>query len=281
MRRAKRRHANEPRAGQQHAADRVDARHLERGLVVEERQDPGQPAREHRLPRAGRPGEQEVVPSRRGDLERPARPLLAAHVGEVGNVGKRFEVVGRNRRLRRVALAAQIGDGLGEVAHADRLDSGQSDLGARLGGTDEMREAGAPGSFGGDERAGNGPQTAVESELADRGVPLERLGRQLVGRCEHGQSDREIEPRPLLAERRRREVDGDAALGRPLELGGGDAAAHTLLRLLAGTVGEADDGEGRHTPLQMRFDLDPARIDADERVGDGACEHTVTLGGRA
>jgi hypothetical protein len=33
--------------------------------------------------------------------------------------------------------------------------------------------------------------------------------------------------------------------------------------------------------LQMRLDLDPARIDADERVGDGACEHTVTLGGKA
>jgi hypothetical protein len=30
----------------------------------------------------------------------------------------------------------------------------------------------------------------------------------------------------------------------------------------------------------MRFHLDPARIDADERVGDGACEHTVTLGGK-
>ena len=67
----------------------------------------------------------------------------------------------------------------------------------------------------------------------------------------------------------------------PLELGGGDAAAHPFLRLLARAVGKADDRERRHTLLQMRFDLDPARIDADERMGDGACEHTVTLGGKA
>jgi hypothetical protein len=53
-----------------------------------------------------------------------------------------------------------------------------------------------------------------------------------------------------------------------------------FLRFLARAVGKTDDREGRHTLLQMRFHLDPARIDADERVGDGACEHTVTLGGK-
>ena len=33
------------------------------------------------------------------------------------------------------------------------------------------------------------------------------------------------------------------------------------------------------TPLlEVRLDLDPARIEADERVGDRACEHVATLG---
>ena len=36
-----------------------------------------------------------------------------------------------------------------------------------------------------------------------------------------------------------------------------------------------NDGE---PALDVRLDLDPARIDADERVGDGACEHVATLG---
>ena len=54
-----------------------------------------------------------------------------------------------------------------------------------------------------------------------------------------------------------------------------------LLRLLARAIGQPDDREGRHTLLEMRLDLDPARVDADECVGDGACEHTFTLGGKA
>jgi len=29
--------------------------------------------------------------------------------------------------------------------------------------------------------------------------------------------------------------------------------------------------------LQVSFDLDPAGIEADESVGDGACQHVVTV----
>ena len=55
-------------------------------------------------------------------------------------------------------------------------------------------------------------------------------------------------------------------------------APDPLLRLLAGAVGEPDDREGRQPALQVRLDLDPARLEADERVGDGAREHAATLG---
>ena len=125
---------------------------------------------------------------------------------------------------------------------------------------------------------GDRPQPPVERELADRGVARERLGRQLVGGGEHGERDRQVEARPLLAQRGRREVDGDAPLRRPLELGRGDPAADALLRLLAGAVGEADDRERRQPLLEVRLDLDPARVEADERVSDRACEHVATLG---
>src|SRR5581483_11718191 len=70
---------------------------------------------------------------------------------------------------------------------------------------------------------------------------------------------------------------GDPAL-RPLELRRGDSRSDTLLRLLAGAVGEADDRERRHAALQMRLDLDAARLEADESMRDGACEHVATLG---
>ena len=85
MRRAKRRPRDERLAVVHEAGDRVDPRDLERGVGVERRQDPRQAAREHRLPRAGRAAEEDVVPARGRQLERAPGAFLAAHVGEVGH----------------------------------------------------------------------------------------------------------------------------------------------------------------------------------------------------
>ena len=119
---------------------------------------------------------------------------------------------------------------------------------------------------------GDGAQPPVERELADRRVPGERARRQLPRGGEHRQRDRQVEARSLLAQVGRCEVDRDPAQ-RPLELGGRDAAADALLRLLAGAVGEPDDRERRHAALEVGLDLDAARIEADEGVGDGSREH--------
>src|SRR4029079_870006 len=43
-------------------------------------------------------------------------------------------------------------------------------------------------------------------------------------------------------------------------------------------VGEADDREGGNAELKVRLDLDAAGVQADERVRDGAGEHTSQLG---
>ena len=56
-----------------------------------------------------------------------------------------------------------------------------------------------------------------------------------------------------------------------------DAAADAVLRLLAGTVGETDDGEPGDALREVRLDLDPSRLQPDEREGDGSPEHTSTL----
>ena len=85
------RHERPP--GREQPRDGVDARDLERLVRREPRQDPRQAPREHRLPRAGRPGEEQVVTAGGGDLERPPRPLLAAHVREVGHADSRLRTV--------------------------------------------------------------------------------------------------------------------------------------------------------------------------------------------
>jgi hypothetical protein len=100
MRVAKRRPHDERALGRQHAGDRVHGGHLERRIVVELRQQAGQPCREHRLAGA-RVAEQERVmrPGRR-DLDRPAPGGLPKHVGQIGTVHEL--VVARRDHLRQI-----------------------------------------------------------------------------------------------------------------------------------------------------------------------------------
>ena len=87
VRRPERRLRDERMLTVDESRDRVDSRHLERVGGVERRQDPRQPAREHGLPGAGRAAEEDVVPTRRGQLERSPRTFLSAYVGEIGCAG--------------------------------------------------------------------------------------------------------------------------------------------------------------------------------------------------
>ena len=60
------------------------------GLVARHRrQNRGDALREHRLPAARRPDEQDVVSARGRDLERALREQLSAHIGKVGAVRRR------------------------------------------------------------------------------------------------------------------------------------------------------------------------------------------------
>lgn len=61
----------------------VDRDDVERFVSRKRRQDARQPSREHRLSRAWRPDEEEVVTTSRGNLQRATCRLLPAHVGQV------------------------------------------------------------------------------------------------------------------------------------------------------------------------------------------------------
>ena len=83
VRGAKGRSVDERMSRREDARHRVDARDLER-LLERQRRKRGQPASKHRLAGPRRAGEQHVVASCRHELERSFRPLLPAHVREVG-----------------------------------------------------------------------------------------------------------------------------------------------------------------------------------------------------
>ena len=212
------------------------------------------------------------MPAGRRDLERAARPLLAAHVGEVEVAAPRAGVRSRATQGSRLALAAQVRDRLGEVPHRNRLDPGERRLGRRLGGAEDPRKPGPPRALG-QRRARRRPAAGARRARARRRPRAPRASaRNLARGREHRERDRQVEARALLPQPRGREVDRDPPQ-RPLELGRGDPAPDAVLRLLAGAVGEPDDREPRQAALEVRLDLDAAGVEADERVGDGAREH--------
>ena len=278
VRRPKGRRVDERPLRREEPGDRVDARDLEGRLVVEGREDSRQAAREHRLPGAGRAGEEEVVPAGRRDLEGPPGALLAAHVGEVGEAQRRRAAAPVGQPLG-LLLAAQVADRLDEVADRHGLDACERDLACGLGRAQHAPESGPPGALGDDQRAADRPDAPVQCELADARVAGNEVGGHLPRRGQDRERDREVVAGALLLQSRGREVDGHAP-ARPLGLGRGDAAADALLRLLASAVCQADDRERGEAAAQVRLDLDAAGIETDERVCESAREHCLRRYGR-
>src|SRR5439155_8138185 len=83
MRRAERTCLEQRTRGIDEASNAVDRARDDRFVGIEWRHDPGQGAREQRLPRPGRTREEQAVPARCSDLERALRGLVPTDIGEV------------------------------------------------------------------------------------------------------------------------------------------------------------------------------------------------------
>jgi hypothetical protein len=219
------------------------------------------------------------VTARSRDLERAPRTLLAAKVAQVRRLEDAVRLTSLRRRVRggRIAESPQVRNRFGEVRHGHRFDPGERHFGARLGRADDPIDSGPACALGGDERPRNGTEPPIERQLSDRGMAGESSGGQLARRRQDGQSDRDVESGALLAQPGGSQVDGQSA-ARPLELGRGDAASNTMLRLLARAIGQPDDRERRSAALEVGFDLDAARIEANKGVSYRPGEHVVTIG---
>ena len=260
-------------SGRQQADDGVDPRDLERLVRREAGQEAGESSSKHRLPRAGRAGEQEVVTAGCRDLERAPPALLATDILEIGMGDGRRPAVRRLVR-RRLTLAAQVRRCFREMAERHGLDACERGFGRRAGGAQQPLEPALPCALRGREHAAHRPHAAVERQLAEGGVSVQSLARDLMRRCEHRDRDGQVEAGAFLPQARRREVHGDP-VPRPLEARSSHARPHAVLCLLARTVGEADDREAGQAALDVRLHLHAPRVEADESVGDRAREHTI------
>ena len=275
VRRAERRPRDERLLAVDQPGDRVDPCHLERRLGVERRQDPRQPAGKHRLSRPGRPAEEDVVAARGRELER-ATSALTSDVGEVGPRRPAGPVRWQRRLGLQPQLAAQVRDRLGEVANRDRGDAGERSLPRGVRGAEQTLGAEPARAFGNRQHAAHVAKASVERELPDRGGARERAPRELLRRGEQRERDRQVEAGALLAQLGRREIDRDPTR-REVELRRGDPRPDTLTGFLASTVGQPDDREARQAVANVRLDVDPTRLEADERMRDRACKHAARL----
>jgi hypothetical protein len=136
---AKRAVDHQAASGAEETGHGVDGCDLERFVKGQARQDAGHPTRHHRLARAGRTDEQQVVRAGRGDFERPPRQQLAAHIFEIGETGderrpRRWR--GRQGTPRRRILQGFHGVGEGcDRQHRQARDDGGL---ARVRGREEQ-----------------------------------------------------------------------------------------------------------------------------------------------
>jgi hypothetical protein len=187
----------------------VDAGDADGFLVGERRKKRREPAGDHGLPGSRRTVQKQVVAAghrrRHGRQER----VVAAHVGQVelrGPVVERGGLVSRHGR--RGPLAAEKLDRLDQRRDAADLDAlDQSGLTGARQRNDEPPQTVAPRSLGDGERPAHGAHFSRQRKLAADRAACHRLARQLPARDEHGDGEREIEPRADLVQRRRREVD--------------------------------------------------------------------------
>ena len=252
---------------------RVDGRGLERLFGRERGKDPRQPPGEHRLARARRSREQQVVASGGGNLQRAPGESLTAHVGEVRHHADGRDQ-GRGRgRLRPIGASGEV-DRFGQ--RADRIDPNAGDE-RRLGGVFRRhdRRAQAAGARGEHHRkdARDRPHRAVERELADEEqVGQRRRGERAVGR-EQAHRGGQVVRRAHLAQAGGRHAHGDSTV--PFE---GVAAvaqrrADATLALLDRGVGEAQHRELGEAGRGVGFDADEMGFDPHHRRGQGCGEH--------
>ena len=225
---------------------------------------PGQPLREHRLARARRADHQQAVRAGRGDGERSLRLLLPAHVGEVGRAGvtaPRARARGATRASdsRPVRCAHTASSDVAGMIVASRTSAASAALAA--GSTKARPSRRADSAIG--KRAADRPQRAAQRQLTGELEARQRGVRDLAGRREDADRDRQIVAPRLLGQIGGREVDRDLAR-REIELRVLQRGAHAVARFLDLGVGQADEIERRQPAGEVDFDRDERGLEPGE-----------------
>ena len=276
VRRAKRTRADQRRTTEQ-PGDGVHHGRLQRLVEGERGQDAAEPLGQHRLARAGRTDEQQVVPARCRDLQRPPRHLLAAHVAEVGRGCGCARGGAWNGGDRRSGgrLAAEEGDQIPEVARRLNLaPAHRRRLAGVLGRNDQPPHLLSARPGGDRQDPAHRTQRSVERQLAH-----EQRARQCrrvddARRAEHPDGDGDVIRGAVLAEIGGRQVDGDPAR-RQLEAAVLQRAADPDAPLAHPGVRQPDDVAAGEADRHVDLDVDRSGFDSHHGCGGDTREHAA------
>jgi len=187
----------------------VDIGDLERLVRREGREEPWKTSREHRLAGTGRADEEEIVASRRGDLQGTLRAPL--NFGEVGLGRKAGRGQGRWWRHQRF-FAAQVSECLSEVDRAHGRDGvEQRGLRGVRGRQKDLGQAEDSGELGNSDGTSEWAKRPIQAELAAEEPAGQSFGGQKALGREESERDRQVEVYGLLGQLARRKRDSGAA----------------------------------------------------------------------
>ena len=254
------------------AADRrPDTDDVQPLLVRQRRQNGRKPLRHHAFARAGRAGEQHVMPAGRRDFERPLDEVLTEHMGVVEVVLRGERLRGR-RTGRKLSASAQVVDELAQRPH--RVD-GQAVRVGRLLRVFRRHvnrlEVRAPRCERHGERTAHRAQLARKRQLAEEQRVL-RQGVDFAGGGENGQQNGQVVGCSGFSRVGRGEVDRQAR-HRPVERAGLRRRPHALSGLADRAGRQTHDVEPRQSPRKQTFDRDDVPVDAGKTGGKYARYH--------
>ena len=259
----------------QRTRDGVDLGDLERLLEGEIGHDGGQTAREHRLARARRPHEEQVVSARDCDLERAARNGLTFDVFEIGAAlsgGMRNELLRRDGRDGRNAL--EMAHHLGKRGSGAYLRPAQKTCLPRVfRGNDKARKAVALRRNEDGQQSRDGTDRAAQRKLAQKYDPVGIGADELFARLEQADGDGEIEGGALFADIRGREIDGDLIHGEE-EPAVFERGTYAFFGLLHRRIGQSDHLIGGNAAVDVRLHFDGNAIQPVQGIADDLRDHT-------
>ena len=280
VRRPERPARDERLSQRQNSGDRMNLGRLQRLVEAHLGEDRRKASRQHGLAGPRGTDQQDVMPARRRDLERPLGMRLPPHLREINVVLRPLGEQAREVHTRLGELGAGVEEirDLGQVPRTEHADAGDDARFREVLPRQHQRlQLGCSGGERHGQRAAHRPDRALQPQLPQHRDPAQPLARDLLGGRKHAQRNGQIEGRTPLADVGGGQIDRDALQGervaRVRERG-----VHALAALLDGALRQPDGDERGEPVRDVGLDVHQIGVDPEDGGGAHPGEHTTTLG---